>query len=84
MEQRVPLEGDKVILLSRCVCLIDVMGSTCITARPTHHGNSIGGKKLLGTHGCDVGDVGKDVNEGHEGDGDEDGTRKVPGDNKKK
>lgn len=44
----------------------------------THHGNGIGGKQLLGAHGGDVGYVGEDVNEGHEGDGDEDGTWKVP------
>lgn len=47
----------------------------------THHGNGVWGEQLLGTHGCDVGDVGKDVNEGHKGDGDEDGTGKVPGGN---
>lgn len=48
----------------------------------THHGNSIGGEQLRGTHGRDVGDVGEDVNEGHKGDGDEDGARKVPGGDK--
>lgn len=46
---------------------------------PTHHGNGVGGQQLLGTHGRDVGDVGEDVDEGHQGDGDEDGPRKVPG-----
>lgn len=48
----------------------------------THHSNSVGGKQLLGTHGGDVGDVGKDVNKSHKGDRDEDGTRKVPGGDK--
>lgn len=47
--------------------------------KATHHGNGVGGQQLLGTHGCDVGDVGEDVDEGHQGDGDEDGARKVPG-----
>lgn len=44
----------------------------------THHGNGVGGQQLLGSHGRDVGDVGEDVDEGHQGDGDEDGARKVP------
>ena len=47
----------------------------------THHSNSIGGKQLLGAHGCDIGNVGEDIDEGHKGDGDENGTWKVPGDN---
>lgn len=60
------------------------MTSLCVTLRATHHGNGVWGQQLLGAHGRDVGDVGKDVNEGHEGDGDEDGTGKVPGDDLKK
>ena len=47
--------------------------------RFTHHGNGVGGQQLLGTHGRDVGDIGKDVDKGHQGDGDENGARKVPG-----
>lgn len=46
--------------------------------KATHHGNGIGGQQLLGSHGRDVGNVGEDVDEGHQGDGDEDGARKVP------
>lgn len=60
------------------MCLLDV--SVMLAA--THHGNGIWGQQLLGTHGCDVGDIGKDVNEGHEGDGDEDGAGEVPGGDK--
>lgn len=53
----------------------------CVSqSRDTHHGNGVRGEQLLGTHGRDVGDVGKDVHEGHKGNGDEDGPRKVPGD----
>lgn len=52
-----------------------------MTTTATHHSNSIWGKQLLRTHGCDIGDVGEDVNEGHDRDGDEDGARKVPEDN---
>lgn len=47
--------------------------------RATHHSDGVGGQQLLGTHGRDVGDVGEDVDEGHQGDGDEDGARKIPG-----
>ena len=61
----------------------DVGGPPRVTLRATHHGNGVGGEQLLGTHGRDVGDVGEDVHEGDEGDGDEDGTREVPGDGKK-
>ena len=42
---------------------------------PTHHGHGIGGQQLLGGHGSEVGDVGEGVHKGHQGDGDEDGTR---------
>ena len=42
---------------------------------PTHHRHGIGGQQLLGGHGGEVGDVGEGVHEGHQGDGDEDGTR---------
>lgn len=56
----------------------------CVCVRATHHGNGIRGEQLLGTHGRDVGDVCEDVHEGDEGDGDEDGTREVPGDGEKK
>lgn len=69
-DQRAPLEGG-IVLFERC------HGS-----RATHHGNGVRGEKLLGTHGRDVGDVGEDVDEGHEGDGDENGARKVPGDDR--
>ena len=69
-----PLKGG--ILLSE-VCV-------CVCVRATHHGNGVRGEQLLGTHGRDVGDVGEDVHEGDEGDGDKDGTRKVPGDGEKK
>lgn len=44
----------------------------------THYSNSVGGQQLLRTHGGDVSDVGKHVHERHQGDGDEDGTRKIP------
>lgn len=42
---------------------------------PTHHSHRIGGEQLLGGHGCEVGDVGEGVHEGHQWDGDEDGAR---------
>lgn len=47
--------------------------------RATHHGNGVRGEQLLRAHGRHVRDVGKDVHKGHEGDGDEDGAREVPG-----
>lgn len=41
----------------------------------SYHCHSIGGKQLLRAHGCDVGDIGKHVNEGDHRDGDVDCTR---------
>lgn len=75
-DQKWPLEGNICILLWRCAC------ESQDHTKVTHHGNGVWGKQLLGTHGRDVGDVGEDVNESDEGDGDEDGTGEVPGDNK--
>lgn len=56
-------------------CFNDVRATLPVT----HHGNGIGGQQLLRTHGRDIGDVGEDIDEGHQGDGDEDGTWEVPG-----
>lgn len=67
IDQQGSLEGD-----------IHLKSRVALNRHNTHHGNSVWGKQLLGAHGGDVGYVGKDVNKGHEGDGDEDGTWKVP------
>lgn len=49
----------------------------------THHRHSVGGQKLLGGHGRDVGYVGEDVDEGHQGNGDKNGSRQVPVEDRK-
>lgn len=46
--------------------------------RAAHHCHSIGGQQLLGCHGGEVGNVGHSVDEGHQGDGNVDGSRQVP------
>ena len=58
---------------------LGVEGSTARLPVFTHHGHGVGGQQLLGTHGGDVGDVSKHVDEGDQGDGDEDGPGQVPG-----
>lgn len=69
----VAIRGRQSFKTSRCA---SESGLRTVTA--THHSNGIWGEQLLRTHGRDIGDVGEDVNEGHERNGDEDGTRKVP------
>lgn len=44
----------------------------------SHHSHSVGRQQLLGAHGCDVGDVGKNINKSDQWDGDVDGTRQIP------
>jgi len=43
----------------------------------THHSYSIGSQQLLRAHGSDVGNVSKNIDKSHEGNGDEDSTGEV-------
>lgn len=51
---------------------------SCLEVKAAHHCDSIGGQQLLRRHGGEVGDVGQGVDQGHQWDGNVDGTRKVP------
>lgn len=68
---------DKTFVSCEVICKGWIVLSWQFRREDTHHSNSIGGQQFLRAHGSDVGNVSKNINKSHQGNGDEDCTRQV-------